>query len=167
MQWPFLQIYLLQSSTDSTSNQHGNRSAQSPHQYEERTHYDQPIHLRLCSTWLASCLWSYLLKSNVGYYVTCSLHPHPNLAQNSISASDPLRGWQQQYSEILDTDFSTLWVGHLYKLHKFLLIKTRSLYLHSWTYQTSFESATSSWYGIWSLKCLVWPSIMHTLQPLP
>jgi hypothetical protein len=117
MQWPFLQIQLMQSSTGSTSNQCRNRPALCPHQYEERTHCDHPIHQRVCSTWLASCL--------LGCYVICSLHPHPNLAQNSISASDPLIETVKQRVTAtifidLDTAFSTLWVGHLYKLHKFL-----------------------------------------------
>jgi hypothetical protein len=80
----------------------------------------------VCSTWLASCLWrSYLLGSYAGYYVTCSFHPHPNLAQKSISASDPLieTVTQRLTATIclhLYTAFSTPWVGHLYKLHKFL-----------------------------------------------
>jgi hypothetical protein len=65
------------------------------------------------------------LGSYMGYYATCSLHPHPNLAQNSISASDPVIETVKHRLKAtiflnLDTAFSTLWAGHLYKIHKFL-----------------------------------------------
>jgi len=176
MQWPFLQIYLLQSSTGSTSNQCGNRSAQCPCQYEERTHYDHPIHLWVCSTWLASCLWrSYLLESYVGYYVTCSLHPHPNLAQNSISASDPLTETVKERLTAtvflnLDTASSSLWVGHLYKLHKFLHFTWSKpdpcIFTHGRIrHPLNQPHRTGMAYEVWS--GLVWTSILHTLQSWP
>lgn len=107
------------------------------------------------------------------YYVTCSLHPHPNLAQNSISASDPLTETVKQRLTAtvflnLDTAFSTLQVVHLYKLHKFLhftwskpdsCIFTHGHIRHPLNQPHRPGMAYEAWSG------LVWTSISHTLWP--